>query len=334
MNIHENYINRCVQIAKNAIPLAYPNPAVGCCIVHDDIIIGEGYTNKYGGSHAEVNAISSVRNKNILSKSSLYVTLEPCSHFGKTPPCSDLILKYNIPRVYIGIYDPNPKVSGKGVKKLKENGVHVEVNILPEICKNHHKIFLTNIIKKRPFIILKWAETADGYIAPKEKKITQPIWISNEYSRQLSHKFRSEIDSILVGSRTIIDDNPRLNTRNWPGKSPKIVVLNRKNNLDKNLNIFKTGSEVLIIDNKTIDYNKNIAKQICVFLKSKEISSIIVEGGAQTINTFLNENIWDEIKVFKSNKKLENGINAPKIKLLSNSEEKIKGDTLITYLNK
>ena len=334
MNIHENYINRCVQIAKNAIPLAYPNPAVGCCIVHDDIIIGEGYTSKYGGSHAEVNAISSVRNKNILSKSSLYVTLEPCSHFGKTPPCSDLILKYNIPRVYIGIYDPNPKVSGKGVKKLKENGVHVEVNILPEICKNHHKIFLTNIIKKRPFIILKWAETADGYIAPKEKKITQPIWISNEYSRQLSHKFRSEIDSILVGSRTIIDDNPRLNTRNWPGKSPKIVVLNRKNNLDKNLNIFKTGSEVLIIDNKTIDYNKNIAKQICVFLKSKEISSIIVEGGAQTINTFLNENIWDEIKVFKSNKKLENGINAPKIKLLSNSEEKIKGDTLITYLNK
>tara|TARA_B110000003_G_scaffold2509_1_gene2588 strand:- start:69 stop:1073 length:1005 start_codon:yes stop_codon:yes gene_type:complete len=334
VNIHENYINRCVQIAKNAIPLAYPNPAVGCCIVHDDIIIGEGYTSKYGGSHAEVNAISSVRNKNILSKSSLYVTLEPCSHFGKTPPCSDLILKYNIPRVYIGIYDPNPKVSGKGVKKLKENGVHVEVNILPEICKNHHKIFLTNIIKKRPFIILKWAETADGYIAPKEKKITQPIWISNEYSRQLSHKFRSEIDSILVGSRTIIDDNPRLNTRNWPGKSPKIVVLNRKNNLDKNLNIFKTGSEVLIIDNKTIDYNKNIAKQICVFLKSKEISSIIVEGGAQTINTFLNENIWDEIKVFKSNKKLENGINAPKIKLLSNSEEKIKGDTLITYLNK
>ena len=334
MKIHEKYINRCVQIAKNAIPLAYPNPAVGCCIVHDDIIIGEGYTSKYGGSHAEVNAISSVRNKNLLSKSSLYVTLEPCSHFGKTPPCSDLILKYNIPRVYIGINDPNPKVSGKGVKKLKENGVHVEVNILPEICKNHHKIFLTNITKKRPFIILKWAETADGYIAPKEKKIAQPIWISNKYSRQLSHKFRSEIDSILVGSRTIIDDNPRLNTRNWPGKSPKIVVLNRKNNLDKNLNIFKTDSEVLIIDNKTIDYNKNIAKQICVFLKSKEISSIIVEGGAQTINTFLNENIWDEIKVFKSNKKLENGINAPKIKLLSNSEEKIKGDTLITYLNK
>ena len=334
MNIHENYINRCVQIAKNAIPSAYPNPAVGCCIVHNEIIIGEGYTSKYGGSHAEVNAINSVQNKKLLSKSSLYVTLEPCSHFGKTPPCSDLILKYNIPRVYIGINDPNPKVSGKGVKKLKENGVYVEVNILENICKNHHKIFLTNITKKRPFIILKWAETANGYIAPKEKKIAEPIWISNEYSRQLSHKFRSEVDCILVGSKTIFDDNPRLNNRNWPGKSPKVVVLNRKNNLNKNLNIFKTGSEVLIIDNKTIDYNKNIAKQICVFLKSKEISSIIVEGGAQTINTFLNENIWDEIKVFKSNKKLENGINAPKIKLLSNSEEKIKGDTLITYLNK
>ena len=334
MNIHENYINRCVQIAKNAIPLAYPNPAVGCCIVHDDIIIGEGSTSKYGGSHAEVNAISSVRNKNLLSKSSLYVTLEPCSHFGKTPPCSDLILKYNIPRVYIGINDPNPKVSGKGVKKLKENGVHVEVNILPEICKNHHKIFLTNITKKRPFIILKWAETADGFIAPKEKKISKPIWISNEYSRQLSHKFRSEIDSILVGSKTIIDDNPRLNTRNWPGKSPKIIVLNRKNNLDKKLNIFKTDSEVLIIDEKIIDYNKNIAEQTLKYLKSKNISTVIVEGGAQTLSKFINEILWNEIQVFKSKKKLVNGTNAPVIQSTMYSEEKIMDDKLITYFNK
>ena len=334
MNIHENYINRCVQIAKNAIPSAYPNPAVGCCIVHDEIIIGEGYTSKYGGSHAEVNAINSVRNKNLLCESTLYVTLEPCSHFGKTPPCSDLILKYNIPRIYIGIKDPNPKVSGKGIKKLKENGVHVEVNILAEICKNHHKIFLTNITKKRPFIILKWAETADGFIAPKEKQIAKPIWISNEYSRQLSHKFRSEIDSILVGSKTIIDDNPRLNTRNWPGKSPKIIVLNRKNNLDKKLNVFKKDSEVFIIDEKIIDYNKNIAEQTLKYLKSKNISSVIVEGGAQTLNTFLNENLWDEIKVFKSKKKLVNGINAPVIQSTMFSEEKIMDDKLITYFNK
>ena len=334
MNIHENYINRCVQIAKNAIPSAYPNPAVGCCIVHDEIIIGEGYTSKYGGSHAEVNAINSVRNKNLLCESTLYVTLEPCSHFGKTPPCSDLILKYNIPRIYIGIKDPNPKVSGKGIKKLKENGVHVEVNILSEICNNHHKIFLTNITKKRPFIILKWAETADGFIAPKEKQIAKPIWISNEYSRQLSHKFRSEIDSILVGSKTIIDDNPRLNTRNWPGKSPKIIVLNRKNNLDKKLNVFKKDSEVFIIDEKIIDYNKNIAEQTLKYLKSKNISSVIVEGGAQTLNTFLNENLWDEIKVFKSKKKLVNGINAPVIQSTMFSEEKIMDDKLITYFNK
>ena len=334
MNIHEKYINRCIQIAKNAIPLAYPNPAVGCCIVHKNSIIGEGYTSEYGGSHAEVNAINSVSNKNLLTECSLYVTLEPCSHFGKTPPCSDLILKYKIPRVYIGIKDPNPKVSGKGIKKLKENGVHVEVEILAEECKNHHKIFLTNITKKRPFIILKWAETADGYIAPAERKIAKPMWISNKYSQQLSHKFRSEFDCILVGSKTIIDDNPSLNNRQWQGRSPIVVVINRKNNLDKNLNIFKTGSEVLIIDHKTIDFNKNITQQICSFLKTKNISSIIVEGGAQTLNTFSNENIWDEIKVFKSNKKLGNGINAPKIKLLSNSEEKIKGDTLITYLNK
>ena len=240
MNIHEKYINRCIQIAKNAIPLAYPNPAVGCCIVHKKSIIGEGYTSSYGGSHAEVNAISSVRNKDLLTECSLYVTLEPCSHFGKTPPCSDLILKYKIPRVFIGIKDPNPKVSGKSIKKLKENGVHVEVDILAKECKNHHKIFLTNIIKKRPFIILKWAETSDGYIAPEKKNIAKPLWISNEHSRQLSHKLRSEFDCILVGSKTIIDDNPRLNIRDWPGKYPKIVVLNRKNNLDKKLNVFKT----------------------------------------------------------------------------------------------
>jgi len=169
VNIHEKYINRCIQIAKNGIPLAYPNPAVGCCIVHKNSIIGEGYTSAYGGSHAEVNAICSVRNKDLLSECSLYVTLEPCSHFGKTPPCSDLILKHKIPRVIIGIKDPNPKVSGKGIKKLKENGVHVEFNILAEACENHHKIFLTNITKKRPFIILKWAETSDGYIAPEKK---------------------------------------------------------------------------------------------------------------------------------------------------------------------
>ena len=202
MNIHEKYINRCIQIAKNAIPLAYPNPAVGCCIVHKNSIIGEGYTSEYGGSHAEVNAINSVRNKDLLTECSLYVTLEPCSHFGKTPPCSDLILKYKIPRVFIGIKDPNPKVSGKGIKKLKENGVHVEVDLLTEECKNHHKIFLTNITKKRPFIILKWAETADGYIAPAEKKIAKPVWISNKYSQQLSHKLRSEFDCILAVSYT------------------------------------------------------------------------------------------------------------------------------------
>lgn len=333
MNIHEKYINRCIQIAKNAIPLAYPNPAVGCCIVHKKSIIGEGYTSSYGGSHAEVNAISSVRNKDLLTECSLYVTLEPCSHSGKTPPCSDLILKYKIPRVFIGIKDPNPKVSGKSIKKLKENGVHVEVDILAKECKNHHKIFLTNIIKKRPFIILKWAETSDGYIAPEKKNIAKPLWISNEHSRQLSHKLRSEFDCILVGSKTIIDDNPRLNTRDWPGKSPKIVVLNRKNNLDKKLNVFKTGSEVLIIDEKTIDYNKNIAEQTLMYLKSKDIYSVIVEGGAQTLNTFLKENLWDEIKVFKSQKKLVSGTNAPIIQSINFSEKKIVNDRLITYCN-
>jgi len=334
VNIHEKYINRCIQIAKNAIPSAYPNPAVGCCIVHENIIIGEGYTSEYGNNHAEVNAISSVENQELLKTSRMYVTLEPCSHHGKTPPCANLILNSNIPKVYIGIKDPNPKVSGNGIKKLEKHGIKVKVGVLSKMCEKHHKVFLTNIINKRPYVILKWAESRDGFIAPMDKKDAKPVWISNKHSRQLSHKLRSEFDCILVGSKTIVDDNPSLNTRDWAGKSPVIAVLNRKNNLDKNSNIFKLGSDILIIDEKVIDYNKNIAEQTIQYLKSKNISSVLIEGGAKTLNTFLKENIWDEIKVFKSNTEIKEGIKAPNLELLKTSEKLIMGDKLISYVNK
>jgi diaminohydroxyphosphoribosylaminopyrimidine deaminase/5-amino-6-(5-phosphoribosylamino)uracil reductase len=334
VNIHEKYINRCIQIAKNAIPSSYPNPAVGCCIVHDNKVIGEGYTSEYGSNHAEVNAINSVKNKELLISSSLYVTLEPCSHFGKTPPCSDLILKFKIPKVYIGIEDPNPKVSGNGIKRLKKNGIIVKVGILAEQCKTHHRIFMTNILKKRPYTVLKWAESKDGYIAPIEKKIKKPVWISNEISRQFTHKLRSEFQCILLGSNTIKEDNPKLNTRDYFGKSPTIAVITKKNNLNKNLNIFKSKSKVLVISNDDIDFKKNVAKQVCKYLNSKQISSVIVEGGAITLNTFLKENIWDEIMVYKTNTKLHEGIKAPILKNYKiNDNLKILNNKLVTYLN-
>ena len=333
MNIHEKYINRCIQLGKNASPSASPNPIVGCCIVNDNTIIGEGFTSAYGGNHAEVNAINSVKNKELLKSASLYVTLEPCSHFGKTPPCADLILKFKIPKVYIGIKDPNPKVSGSGIKKLKESGVEVMVGILTEDCKTHHKKFLVTVKKKRPFIVLKWAESADKFIAPFNKSINKPIWLSNKYSRQASHKLRAEFDCILVGSKTIIDDNPKLNTRDWNGKSPKVAIINRRNSLNKGLDVFNTNSEVIIIDETCIDFNANIALQICEYLKSKGVSSLIVEGGAKTLNTFIKENLWDEMKVFKSPKNIKNGIKAPVIGDYISNEVEIAEDKLITYFN-
>ena len=190
MNIHEKYISRCIELGKLGIGNTYPNPSVGSCIVYNNKIIGEGYTSRPGKNHAEINAINSVKIKSQLKESTLYVTLEPCSHHGKTPPCTNEIIKNKIPRVVVGILDPHTKVSGKGIKQLEEAGIEVVLGVLENECKSHHKRFLTFINKKRPYIILKWAETNDGFIAPKTKNEIKPVWISNRYSRQLVHKWR------------------------------------------------------------------------------------------------------------------------------------------------
>jgi diaminohydroxyphosphoribosylaminopyrimidine deaminase/5-amino-6-(5-phosphoribosylamino)uracil reductase len=220
VNIHEKYIKRCIEIAKNGLGTARPNPMVGSVIVHEDVIIGEGYTSTYGGNHAEVNAIHSVQDKSLLKQATLYVTLEPCSHYGKTPPCSDLIITHNIPKIVIGCVDDNKKVEGQGIERLRKAGCHVIVGVLENACKEHHKRFLTFHNKKRPYVILKWAETKDGFIAPVSKDTLQPVWITNEYSRQLVHKWRAEEQSILVGTQTVLDDNPSLTVRDWTGENP------------------------------------------------------------------------------------------------------------------
>jgi len=330
---HDIYIRRCIEIANNGLGSTRPNPMVGSIIVHNNKIIGEGYTSSYGNNHAEVNAIKSVINKDLLKEATLYVTLEPCSHFGKTPPCCDLIIKHQIPQVVIGCIDDNQKVAGKGIKNLKDSGCKVIVGVLENECKNHHKRFFTFHNKKRPYIILKWAETFDGFIAPETKKEQKPVWISNEYSRQLTHKWRAEEQAILVGTNTVIQDNPSLTTRDWVEQNPIRVVIDRENKLSKAYRIFNKKSETITITKNDIDFSEHVSKQICDLLYSKNINSVIIEGGRKTLQTFIDENLWDEARLFKGSTCFESGIESPVIigKLIS--EEKISTDTLKIYKN-
>ena len=333
MNIHEKYISRCIELGKLGIGNTYPNPSVGSCIVHNNKIIGEGYTSRPGKNHAEINAINSVKIKSQLKESTLYVTLEPCSHQGKTPPCTNEIIKNKIPRVIIGTLDPHTEVSGKGIKQLEEARIEVVLGVLENKCKNHHKRFLTFINKKRPYIILKWAETNDGFIAPKTKNELKPVWISNRHSRQLVHKWRSEEQCLIVGRKTISEDNPKLTTRDWDGRDPIVVIISKDNNLNNNSNVFNSKAEKIIISNEIIDFKKPIGNQITNLLYNRNIISAIVEGGAQTLQTFINENLWDEIRKFKSPLNFKNGTKAPIVNINPRNKTLIVQDKLLVIYN-
>ena len=330
---HELYIKRCIEVAKNGLGSTRPNPMVGSVIVHNNKIIGEGYTSSYGSNHAEVNAIKSVINKDLLKEATLYVTLEPCSHFGKTPPCSDLIIKHQIPNIVIGCIDNNEKVAGKGIKKLKSTGCNVIVGVLENECKNHHKRFFTYHNKKRPYIILKWAETTDNFIAPAIQKEQKPIWITNKVSRQLVHKWRAEEQAILVGTNTVIKDNPSLTTRDWVGQNPIRIVIDKDNKLSKDHSVFNNESETITITKNNIDFSGNICKQICDILYLKNINSVIIEGGSKTLQTFIDENLWDEARVFTGSINFKEGIKAPMFSGTLISEENINTDILKIYKN-
>lgn len=334
MHSHEYYINRCLQLAKNGLCTTRPNPAVGAVIVYNDTIIGEGFTSPYGGNHAEVNAINSVKDKSLLSNSTIYVTLEPCSHCGKTPPCSDLIITHKIPAAVIGCIDDNPEVAGKGVEKLKASGCKVTVGVMESKCKAHHKRFFTFHNKKRPYIILKWAETRDGFIAPKTKNEKKPVWITNPYSRQLVHKWRAEEQAILVGTNTVIEDNPSLTVRDWKGSNPIRIVLDKDEKLHSDFNVFDDKVKTIRITNNLIDFEKPIAQQICNLLHGENINSVIIEGGLKTLQTFIDENLWDEARVFTSNVEFKDGVRAPLFTGKLISESRISKDALKIYLNR
>ena len=333
MKIHEKYLKRCIEIAKNGLGTTYPNPMVGSVIVHDNIIIGEGWHRKSGEPHAEVNAINSVKNGALLKEATIYVSLEPCSHFGKTPPCSDLIIKNGVPNVIVGCMDPNSKVSGNGIRKLKDAGRNVIVGILEKECIKLNKRFFTYHKNKRPYIILKWAESKDGFIAPSGKNERAPVWLTNEFSRQLVHKWRSEEQAILVGTKTVIDDNPRLNVRDWAGSSPIRIVLDQNNRISKESHIFDNQSKTIVYTASEIDFNENIAARISEKLYEAGIQSVIIEGGRQTLQTFIDENLWDEARIFKGSVNLRDGTKSPNFKGISLWKETISDDELLIFNN-
>ena len=335
-----------MQIAKNGIGTSRPNPTVGAVIVYENKIIGEGFTSPYGENHAEVNAINAVENKSLLKEATIFVTLEPCSHFGKTPPCADLIVKYQLKQVVIGCLDSNSLVAGKGVSHLENAGINVIVGVLEKECRKHHKRFFKVQENKRPYIILKWAETKDGFVAPISKNEIKPIFISNTYSQQLVHKLRSVEHAILVGTNTVLADNPKLNIRSWSGENPVRVVLDNTLRIPKNSNILDGSAKTIVITAtrdknivssknlifEEIDFSKNIAKQVCEVLSKYHIQSLIVEGGTQTLQTFIDEKLWDEAMVFVGNTSFVNGVKSPII-IKEFKEEFIESDVLKRYTN-
>ena len=315
---------------------------VGSVIVHNNTIIGEGWHYQAGKPHAEVNAINSVKNKNLLKAATIYVSLEPCSHYGKTPPCADLIIQHQIKNVIIGCVDSFSEVSGKGIEKLKNNGCHVTVGVLEQECLNLNKRFFTFHNKKRPYIILKWAETNNGFIAPSNN--TEITWITNTYSRQFVHKLRSEEQAILIGTTTAVTDNPKLDARNWNKKNPIKIVLDKKLRVPTNNSIFNNSQKTIVFTEhakkntaniyyEQIDFSENIPQQICSVLYNHNIQSVIIEGGSKTLQTFINTNLWDEANVYTGASTFPSGIVAPKFSGKLVDSYFIKDDKFSIYIN-
>ncbi len=346
MTLDEVYMNRCIALAQNGLGTTYPNPLVGSVIVLNNRIIGEGWHYQAGKPHAEVNAIASVKDPTTLKNATIYVSLEPCSHFGKTPPCSDLIIKMGIKKVVIGTIDPFAKVSGSGIQKLRDAGCDVRVGVLENQCKELNKRFFTFHTKKRPYIILKWAKTLDGFLAPNTKNERSPVWITNRYSKQLVHKWRAQEQAILSGSKTIIEDNPQLTVRNWHGKHPTRIIIDPSGKIPDDSAIFNPITKTIIItsershkkNNDSVIYEivkpkENLAPEICNLLYQHHIQSVIIEGGTYTLQSFIDNNLWDEARIFEGNTTFESGIKAPLLKGNLRSVSKINNDTLSIYYN-
>jgi len=324
MSLPETFMQRCLDLALLGMGEVAPNPMVGCLIVHQGMIIGEGYHRKFGHPHAEVNAIGSVRNPELLAQSTLYVSLEPCSHFGKTPPCADLIIECGIPHVVIGTIDPFAKVAGTGIERMRKAGIEVEVGLLESECQQLNRRFFTFHEKKRPYILLKWAQTLDGFIDTDRTETQHPTWITNDLSKRLVHKQRSEESAILIGTNTAEYDNPALTVREWKGNQPVRMVIDRSHRLDAGLHILDskvltwvfTEKETTDVENLKfiqLDFNQNILPQFLEALYERNILSVIIEGGSILLNSFLEAGLWDEAFVYSGNQFFGKGVKAPAI---------------------
>lgn len=340
------FMRRCIELAKKAEGLTYPNPLVGSVIVHDGRIIGEGFHMKAGEPHAEVNAITSVAEKTQLKFSTLYVNLEPCSHTGKTPPCADLIIASAIPRVVIGTIDTSDKVSGGGLRKLKEAGCEVITGIAEEECRRINRRFFTFHEKKRPYITLKWAQSADGFLDKirYEDYIIEPNWITGKAERILVHKWRASEQAILVGAGTVNADNPKLNVRDWKGPDPMKIILsgkgsyNRESALikaDGTLIVFTNEKDAHIADMKQVILKKEVpsSAQVTEWLFREGVQSLLIEGGAQVLKHFMSTGLWDEARVFTGKSYFRDGIKAPLIQESLFSKTVFSGSKLEIYLN-
>lgn len=333
----ELYMRRALELAGKGLGLVSPNPMVGCVIVYRDHIIGEGYHHQYGGPHAEVVAVDSVEDKSLLQEATVYVTLEPCSHYGKTPPCCDLLITNGFKKAVIANVDPNPKVQGRGIGRMKEAGIKVSTGLLMEEGLKLNRRFFTFHEKRRPYLILKWAQTADGFIA---RANFDSKWISGVRSRQLVHSWRAQEDAILVGKNTAYYDNPSLTTRDWSGKDPIRIVLDHKRFLSDKLQLFCDGKTTLRAvenqnakkDDLTISEDKGI-QGLVDSLYENDIQSVIIEGGSSTLQNFIDLELWDEARVFTANIDFKEGIAAPILSANTVNEVKIGRDKLITYEN-
>ena len=319
----EKYMRRCIELAKNGLCNVAPNPMVGAVIVCDGRIIGEGYHVRCGEAHAEVNAIRSVKDESLLKRSTIYVSLEPCSHYGKTPPCADLIIEKQIPRIVIGCRDPFSKVAGRGIQKLQNAGREVIVGVLEEECLHLIRRFITFNTLRRPFITLKWAESADRFI-DIERIDGNPVLLSSPLTSMLVHKKRAENTAIMVGRRTALLDNPSLTVRNWYGRNPIRIVLDCNLSLPNDLQIFNGEVPTLVFTEKehpeeksvsyiTIDFAHNPLNQIMKELYQRNIQSLLVEGGSQLLQSFIDNELWDEAYIEKCSKRLYSGVKAPEI---------------------
>lgn len=341
---HEIFMRRCLELASLGSGFVAPNPLVGCVIVWNNLVIGEGFHKQFGGPHAEVNAFDLVEQKELLNESTVYVSLEPCSHQGKTPPCVDLLIANNVKRVVIGCRDSNPIVSGKGIERLKRAGIEVIEGVLEEECRQLNKRFFTFHERRRPYVVLKWAQTLDGFIDRVRNEDNKGInWVSSELTKTLVHKWRSEEQSILVGRNTIINDNPSLTVREYDGQNPIRIVIDSQLQISQDLNIYSDEAPTLIFNRVKNENKENVewikipetsTTHILEELYKRGISSVFVEGGSRTLQYFIIDNVWDEARVIVGNTKFGDGVKAPIINKIPSDSFKFGEDRVYIYFRK